>query len=245
MPAGMEHPIILRVMTTIWCAGYGATMLGFVAVMLNAGFLRNLWLLRTILVVSTCGTAVSVLGVLKLLGARIPPITPFSGESDLVSFAAYLNVLLYMVLFLWVVNKAVADLVERIVDFVAGFRPLVRARRYEDRRDFARAISWYQRHLAVATSDFEAMRHYAACLVHAGRFREALSALNRAVKSSRGLNALAAAVEVVYVLRYRMGDRKAADQEVDRLRNAHVGTSFERELEARLKALESRHAGRC
>lgn len=242
MPNAADSRATAGVLMAIWAAGYTATFLGFFTVIFDVDTLRNRWVFRIILVLATCGTAVSVLGVLRLLGARMPPSVPFTGEADTLSFAAYLNVVLYAVLFLWVVNRGFADAAERLVAFVTGFKPIARARKAEKAGDYVRAIRFYQKHIEAAADDLEAMRHYATCLVRAGRFKEALAVFGEVTKRARGLNALTAGVEVVYVLQQCLADKAAAENQIDKLRKQYAATPFERELEARLEALVSRDA---
>jgi tetratricopeptide (TPR) repeat protein len=234
---------LLDVITGIWAAGYAACVLAVVSILFNVSILRLRPVFLVILIAATCGAAVSALGVVRLLGVKIPSWLLFAGESTMLNFAAWLNVILYLILFIWMVNRGLGDFADRVSEFLQSRKPVRKALAAEAAADYAAAIAFYERHLAGNPEDTDALRHYAACLANLGRYHEAVDALRRICSLVRGLRALTAGVEIVHVLSFRLGDQAAAEKETDRLRALYAATPFGRELEARLDALSARGRG--
>jgi len=233
-------PLFETAAPILWGVGLGATVVGVVAVLANLDVLAHRVFFRAVLAAATVGAAISALGVLKLMGVTTPGLTLFEGEASLVHFVAYVDVILYVILFFWTTNVAFADLAARVADTFDARRPIRKAEAAQQQGNYERAVSLYLRHLAEHREDYDAMRQYAGCLVRLGRFREAIEIYRRIVVSPNRIQALAAGVEIAHVLDARLGDAKAAQKEINALRETYAGTPFERELEARIALARKR-----
>ncbi len=240
---GVEiSPAISTVLTTLWIAGITATLVGAIAVFSRMSFVEHSAFFTVILIVATLGTAVSGVGVLKMVGVPVPQLPLFADDSTILHFVAYANIIFYAVLFLWAANAGISDAAVRLKAFAERKRPLNRAAAAEAEGDLKKAAHIYLSYLGDHRQDMDTMRLYGICLVKLGRFNDAIEVFRRIMASAHGVRSLSAGVEIAHIFEARLGDAKSAEKEIKNLREAYIGTPFEAELETRIRLSRTRDA---
>ena len=167
-----------------------------------------------VLIVATLGTAVSGIGVLKMLDVAVPQLPLFADDSTMLHFVAYANIIFYAILFLWAANAGLTDAAIRMRAFVERKKPLNRAAAAEAEGDYKKAAHFYLSYLGDHRQDTDAMRLYGLCLVKLGRFDDAIEVFRRIMAAARGVKSLSAGVEIAHIFEARLGDPKAAAKEI-------------------------------